>query len=73
MAIDGMRDHLDAVAGRDHHAFFDSGISRKIAARIRQTRIWDCQPLAYFERGALMVHPDELESHDAANLWIAEK
>ena len=73
MAIDRMGDHLDPVAGRDHDTFFDSGVSRKLAARIRQARFRDGQPLADFEWRALVIHADELESHEAANLWIAEK
>ena len=37
-----------------------------------ETRLRDRQPLADFQRRALMVQPDELISH-APNLCIAEK
>ncbi len=71
--VAGMGDDLDAIAGRDNHAFFDAGIGGEIAAGIGQTRFRDGQALADFERRALVIHANELESHDAANLWIAEK
>ena len=73
MAIHCMCDHLHAVAGGDHHAFFNSGVSRQFAASVGQTRFRDRQPLANFEWRTLVIHANELESHEAANLWIAEK
>ena len=73
VAVGGVRDDLDAVAGRDDHALFDAGVGRQLAAGIGQARFRDRQPLADFERRALVIHANELESHEAANLWIAEK
>ena len=75
VAVGGVRDDLHAIAGRDHHALFDSGIGGEIAAGIGQARFRDRQALADFERSALVIHADELKSpaHEAANLWIAEK
>ena len=71
--VGGVRDHLDPVTGRDHHPLFNSWVSRQLAAGVGQARFRDGQPLADFERRALVIHADELESHEAANLWIAEK
>ena len=71
--VGGVRDDLDAVASRDHHRLFDSRIRRQIAAGIRQARFRDRQPLPHFQRSALVIHADELESHEAPNLCIVEK
>jgi hypothetical protein len=73
VAVGGMRHDLHTIAGGDDHRLLDTGISGEIAARIRQPRLGDREALANFERGALVVHAYQLESHEAANLWIAEK
>ena len=73
VTIHRVRDDLDAVAGRDHHTLFDSGIGGQLAAGIGQARFRDRQPLADFERRALMIQTDELVSHEVPNLCIAEK
>ena len=73
VAVGGVGDDLHAIAGGDDHALFDSGIGVEIAAGIGQARLRDRQALAHFERRALVIHANELESHEAANLWIAEK
>jgi hypothetical protein len=72
VSVHSERDDLDAVAGRDHHTLFDSRISCQLSAGIRQARLRDGQPLADFQRRALMVQSNELISH-APNLCIAEK
>src|SRR4029077_13149275 len=72
-AVAGMGDHLHAIAGGDDHALLDSGMSGKIAAAIGQARLRNREALAHFERGALVIHADELVSHEAANLWMVEK
>ena len=71
--VRGVRDHLHTIAGGDHHALFDSGIRGELAASIGQARLGDRQALAHFERSALVIHADELKSHEAANLWMVEK
>ena len=73
VAVGGVGHDLHAIAGGDDHALFDPGIGVEIAAGIGQARLRDRQALAHFERRALVIHANELESHEAANLWIAEK
>ncbi len=68
-----VRHHLHPVAGRDDHALFNSWVGGQLAASVRQPRLRDRQPLADFEWSALVIHANELKSHEAANLWIAEK
>jgi hypothetical protein len=68
-----VRDHFHAVAGGDDHALFDSGLAREIAAGIGQSRVRDRQAFAHFKRCALVIHANKLVSHEAVNLWIAEK
>jgi len=72
-AVGRVGHQLDAIAGGDDHALFDPGIGSEIAANIGQARLRNSQALAQFERGALVIHANELESHEAANLWIVEK
>ena len=45
----------------------------ELAAGVGQARFGDGQALADLERSALVIHADELVSHDEANLWMAEK
>ena len=73
VAVGGVRHNLHAIAGGDDHAFFNTGVGIEIAASVRHARFGDGQALAQFERRALVIHANELESHEAANLWIAEK
>ena len=73
VTVDRVRNHFHAIAGGDHHSLFDSRIGGQVAAGIGQARLGDRQTLADFERCALVVHANELEFHEAANLWIAEK
>ena len=72
-SVGSVRDHFDAVAGGDDHPLFDSGMSGKIAATVGQARLRDRQSLAHFERRALVIHANELVSHEAVNLWMVEK
>ena len=73
VAVGGVGHDLHAIAGGDDHAFFDPGIGGELAAGVGQARLRDRQALADFERRALVIHANELKSHEAANLWIAEK
>ena len=73
MTVGGVRHDLHPIAGRNDHGLFDAGIVVEIAAGVGQPRLRDRETLADFERGALVIHANELESHEAANLWIAEK
>src|SRR5260370_14639283 len=73
VAVGGMSYDFNPVAGRDHHALFDPRIGSEIAAGIGQARFGDRQTLAYLGRCALLIHADELESHEAANLWMVDK
>ena len=68
-----VRHDLHPIAGGDDHALFNAGIGVEIAAGVGQARFRDRQALADLERCALVIHANELESHEAANLWIAEK
>jgi hypothetical protein len=72
-AIAGVGDHFHAVASGNDHTLLDPRMSRELAATIRKARLRNCQAFAHFEWSALMIHADELISHDAANLWIVEK
>jgi len=67
-AVRGVSNNLYAIAGGDHHALFDPGISAEISANIGQTRFRDGQTFAYLDRSAVVIHANELESHEAANL-----
>src|SRR5579872_2140365 len=73
VAVRSVGHDLDTVAGGDHHALFDSWIGGEIATGVGQARLGNRQALANLQGCALMIHADELVSHDAANLWIAEK
>ena len=66
VAVGGVGHDLHAVAGGDDHAFFDPRIGPEIAAGIGQARLRDRQALAHFERRALVIHANELESHNAS-------
>jgi hypothetical protein len=68
-----MSDHFHAIAGGNNHALFHARMRSKIAAAIGQTRFRDRQSLTQFERRALVIHANELVSHEAANLWMVEK
>ena len=71
--ICGVSHELHAVAGGDHHALFDSGMRREVAARIGQKRFRNSQAFAHLDRCAVVIHADKLESHEAANLCITLK
>jgi len=68
-----MSDQFHPIASGDDHALFDSGMRGKAAASIGQARFRNREALAQFERSALVIHADELISHEAANLWMVEK
>ena len=72
-AVGGVGHNFHAVAGGDDHALFDAGMSSEVAASIGQARLGDRQALAHLKRRAIVIHADELISHEAANLWMAEK
>ena len=72
-AVGGVGHNLDAIAGGNHDPLFDPGIGSELAARVGQTRFRDRHALAHFERSAFVIHANELESHEAANLWMVEK
>jgi hypothetical protein len=67
-SIAGVRDHLHAVAGGNDHALFNSRVRGKVAAKIWQMLVRDGEALAHVERSALVIHANELISHEAANL-----
>jgi len=71
-SVGRVSNHFHTVAGGNDHALFNSGVSAEIAATIGQARVRNRQALPHFERGALVVHADQLVSH-AANLWMVEK
>src|SRR5579864_3653860 len=73
VAVGGVGHDLHTIAGGDDHCLFDAGIGGELAAGIGQARLGDREALADFKRRTLVVHANELESHEAANLWIAEK
>jgi hypothetical protein len=68
-----MGNYFHTIAGRDHHAFFDSGIGGQIAAGVGQTRLGNRQAFTQFEWRAVVIYADELDSHEAANLCMALK
>ncbi len=61
-----VRHNLHPIAGGDHHGLFNPGIRRELAANVGQARFGDRQPLADFERSALVIQTDELVSHMAS-------
>jgi len=67
-AVAGVSDHFHAIAGGNNHALFHAGMRGEIAAAIRKLRFRNRQSLPHFERSALVIHADELISHEAANL-----
>jgi hypothetical protein len=73
VAVGGVGDDLNPIAGGNHHAFFDPRIGCQLAAGVGQALLRDGEALAHFERRALVIDADELVSHEAANLWIVEK
>ena len=73
-AVGGVRHKLNTIAGGDHHALFDPGIGGEITASVGQARFRNRRGARALRGvGALVIHANELESHEAANLWIAEK
>ena len=72
-AISCVSDQFHTIAGGNDHALFDSGMGSEIAASIGQARFGDGKTLAYFEGRALVIHANDLISHEAANLWMVEK
>ena len=68
-----VRDHFHAIARGNNHSLLDSRMGREIAAAIRQARLRDRQTLPHFERRAVVIHANELISHEATNLWMVEK
>ena len=72
-AVGGMRNHFHAIAGGKNQALFDSRVRSEIAACIRQLGFRDRQALPHFQGRAVVIHADELVSHEATNLWMVEK
>ena len=50
-----------------------SGVFGQHLAGLRQTRLRDRQALAHLDRSGLVIHANELKSHEATNLCIALK
>ena len=67
-AVAGVRNHFHAVAGGNDHALFNSRMRGEMPAKIRQMLVRDSEALAHVERSALVIHADELISHEAATL-----
>jgi hypothetical protein len=72
-AVGGLGDDLYAIAGGDDEGFFNTRVGSEIAAGVGQAGLGYGEALADFERGAHVIHADELISHEAVNLWIVEK
>src|SRR5207248_3400953 len=68
-AVSGVCHQFDAITSGYHHPFLDAGIRRQISADIRQARLRDRQPLTQLKRSAVVIHANQLESHEALNLW----
>jgi len=59
---------LDPIAGRKNHALFNTGVLGESLASVRQPRFRDGKALADLDGSRVVIHADELESHDEANL-----
>src|SRR5205085_12306826 len=59
---------LDTVAGRNNHAFSNAWMLNQFSARFRQARFRNRQALTHLDRRRLVIHADELKSHEATNL-----
>src|SRR6266481_509060 len=60
--------HLNAVAGREHHPLFRSRLLHQIANSLRQAGLGNGEPLPHFQRSAVMVYANELKVHGETNL-----
>ena len=63
-----VRQNFDPVAGRKNHALFDARKLRQFLAGFRQTAFRNGKALANLDRSRMVIHADELESHDGTNL-----
>ena len=72
-AILHVGDEFHAVAGGNDHALGNGGMLGQSLAGLGQARFGNRQALAHFDRRGLVIHADELESHEAINLCIPLK
>src|SRR5262249_29202432 len=71
--VAGIAEDLEPVARRQDHAFFNAGMFHQLPAGLGQARLLDSKALAHFHWSRFVVHANELELHEATNLWIELK
>src|SRR4051794_7646894 len=62
-AVGSVGNDFHAIAGGDDEGFLDAGVGDEIAAGLGQTRLGYGEALTDFERGAHVIHADEVISH----------